>query len=89
MERQLEIQKFHYFDEGNSYAGEKVKDADKGLRLRYRVEPNKEESVFLVYAWKEDLCFQRAHDIEQKTYPFSEEGLEQAVDWLEEKYAAL
>ena len=43
MERQLELQKFHYFDEGNSYAGEKVKDADKGLRLRYRVEPNKEE----------------------------------------------
>ena len=53
------------------------------------MEPNKEESVFLVYAWEEDLCFQRAHDIEQKTYPFSEEGLEQAVDWLEEKYAAL
>ena len=23
MERQLELQKFHYFDEGNTYAGQK------------------------------------------------------------------
>ena len=65
MEHSLELQKFHYFDEGNTYAGQKTKDPDSGLLLRYLVEPV------------------------QKEVPLSEEGLEQALAWLEEQYAAL
>ena len=49
MERQLEVQKFHYFDEGNLYAGEKVKEEAKGLLLRYYVAPDKEAALFHVY----------------------------------------
>ena len=59
MEHSLELQKFHYFDEGNTYAGQKTKDPDSGLLLRYLV------------------------------VPLSEEGLEQALAWLEEQYASL
>ena len=89
MERQLEVQKFHYFDEGNLYAGEKVKDEAKGLLLRYYVAPDKEAALFHVYAWQEDVCFEKAQEKEGRDFPFSEEGLEQARDWLEERYAAL
>lgn len=89
MEHSLELQKFHYFDEGNTYAGQKTKDPDSGLLLRYLVEPDKEAALLRAYAWTEDLCFERAHDKLQKELPLSEEGLEQALAWLEEQYAAL
>ena len=76
MEHSLELQKIHYFDEGNTYAGQKTKDPDSGLLLRYLVEPDKEAALL------------RAHNKLQKEVPLSEEGLEQALAWLEEQYAA-
>ena len=45
MEHSLELQKIHYFDEGNTYAGQKTKDPDSGLLLRYLVEPDKEAAL--------------------------------------------
>ncbi len=89
MERELEMQKFHYFDEGNFYTGQKTKDADAGVLLRYRVAPFKEEAVLRAYAWTEDRSFERAQNVEQREYPLSEEGLEQAVEWLESQYQGL
>ncbi|MFR7485788.1 MAG: hypothetical protein ACLUVP_11070, partial [Acutalibacter sp.] len=74
MEHSLELQKFHYFDEGNTYAGQKTKDPDSGLLLRYLVEPDKEAALLRAYAWTEDLCFERAHDKLQKEVPLSEEA---------------
>lgn len=89
MERQLALQKFHYFEEGNIYAGQKTKDFQKGLLLRYLVEPDKNEGMLRAYAWTEDVCFDRAREKQQKEYPFTEEGLDQAVEWLEEQYRSL
>ncbi len=89
MERQLELQKFHYFDEGNTYAGQKTKDFEKGILLRYLVTPDKEASLIKAYAWKEDLCFDKAHDKLEVEYPLSEDGLSRAVEWLEAQYQAL
>ena len=89
MERELEIQKFHYFEEGNFYAGQKTKDPETGRMLRYRVEPFLKETLLRAYAWTEDLCFERAKNVEQREYPLTEEGLEQAVEWLESRYQEL
>ena len=89
MERQLELQKFHYFEEGNTYAGQKTKDWEKKLLLRYLVEPDKKAELLRAYAWTEDVCFDRAHDKKQMEYPFTEDGLSQAVEWLESQYQAL
>ena len=89
MERQLELQKFHYFDEGNPYVGQKTKDPGQGTLLRYLIKPDKENALLLAYSWTEDLCFERAHEKQERQYPLSEEGLEQAVEWLESQYAAL
>ena len=88
MEHSLELQKFHYFDEGNTYAGQKTKDPDSGLLLRYLVEPDKEAALLRAYAWTEDLCFERAHDKLQKE-TLDRVFLDQALAWLEEQYAAL
>lgn len=89
MERQLDLQKFHYFEEGNTYVGQRTKDPQRGALLRYQVEPDKGAALLRAFAWTEDLCFERAHHKQQREYPLSEEGLEQAVAWLEEQYAAL
>lgn len=89
MERQLELQKFHYFDEGNTYVGQKTKDPGQGTLLRYLIKPDKENALLLAYSWTEDLCFERAHEKQERQYPLSEEGLEQAVEWLESQYSAL
>ena len=83
MERQLELQKFHYFDEGNTYVGQKTKDPGQGTLLRYLIKPDKENALLLAYSWTE------AHEKQEHQYPLSEEGLEQAVEWLESQYAAL
>ncbi len=89
MERQLELQKYHYFEEGNSYAGQRTKDWEKGLLLRYYVEPDKEASLLRAYAWTQDVCFDLAPDKMSQEYPLSEEGLDRAVEWLEEAYRQL
>lgn len=85
----LELQKYHYFEEGNSYAGQKTKDWERKLLLRYFVEPQKEESLLQVYAWTQDVCFDVAQEKQQREYPLSEEGLVQAVEWLENQYEQL
>ena len=89
MEHSLELQKFHYFDEGNTYAGQKTKDPDSGLLLRYLVEPDKEAALLRAYAWTEDLCFERAGEKQEAQFPLSEEGLLQAQAWLKEQYDAV
>jgi hypothetical protein len=89
MERQLELQKFHYFDEGNTYAGQKTKDPDRGALLRYLVTPDKDAALIRAYCWTEDLCFDRAQNKQEKEYPLTEEGLDKAVEWLEGEYQAL
>lgn len=89
MDNQLELQKFHYFEEGNSYAGEKTKDPLRDLRLRYLVAPDKDAALLRAYAWREDVCFQRAQEKDSQEYPLTEEGLDQARAWLEGLYAAL
>ena len=44
MEHSLELQKFHYFDEGNAYAGQKTKDPDSGLLLSQMLEKLKNKA---------------------------------------------
>ena len=86
---EMEIQKLTFFTEGNTFTGSRTKDPATGAMLRYLVRPNAEEARLEAFTWREDLCFERAHDKLQKEVPLSEEGLEQALAWLEEQYAAL
>ena len=53
------------------------------------MEPQKEEGLLQVYAWTQDVCFDVAQEKQQREYPLSEEGLAQAVEWLENQYEQL
>lgn len=54
--------------------------------MRYRVW--KEEELFLTAVYPEPFCYEATPE-EKKTraeFPFTEEGREQAVEWINEQY---
>lgn len=58
-----------------------------GIRgMRYMIE--KQGECILVTIWPEPLCYSKApEEIKQKKeFPFSEEGREQAAEWLNSQY---
>lgn len=85
----MDLQKISFFTEGNTFTGSATKDAKKGLLLRYRVEPDVENGEMKVWAWRKDLCFERAGEKEEKSFLLNERGLEETHAWLQELYDAL
>ena len=57
--------------------------------LRYRVEPDKENEQLKAYAWRKDLCFERAGEKEEREFPMTQQGLEEADTWLQGLFDAL
>lgn len=60
----------------------------KGMRYRLEKTGEKPEEKILVYIWPEPLCFEKteAEKKVKKEFAFSEEGKEQIVQWLNQKY---
>lgn len=60
----------------------------KGIRFMLRQETVEEEKKLKVYLWSEPLGFDATPDGEKlsKLFAFSEEGLNTAIDWLNENY---
>lgn len=85
----MELQKLAYFTEGNTFTGSQTKDPEKEVLLRYRAEPDPSEGGLKVWAWTKDLCFERAGEREEKTFPLNQQGLEEAEAWLQSLYDAL
>ena len=85
MERQLEAQKFHYFDEGNLYAGEKAKEEARACCPLIMWRRTKRPLCFTSMPGRRMSALRRPRKKRAAiSPPFSEEGLEQAWDWLEE-----
>lgn len=60
----------------------------KGMRYMLHQENVEEEKKLQVYLWPEPFCFE-ATPAEQKLvelFPFSEEGLEEAIAWMNHRY---
>ena len=60
----------------------------QGIRFLLRQETVEEEKKLKVYVWSEPFGFDATPN-EQKLsefFAFSEEGLAQAIDWLNERY---
>lgn len=86
---EMEIQKLNFFTEGNTFTGSRTKDWGTGAMLRYLVRPDLEAGMLEAFSWREDLCFERAGEKQEATFPLSEQGLEQLQTWLQEQYAAV
>ena len=79
----LDMQKLVYFTEGNRFAGSHSGD---GRIIRYSVEPNMENERLLAWCWREDLCFEKAKEKSEESFPLTQEGLDALILWLEKKF---
>ena len=62
----------------------------KGMRFLLHQESVDEEKKLKVYVWSEPFGFEATPDEKKlfELFAFSEEGLEQAIAWMNEKHAA-
>ncbi len=62
----------------------------KGMRFLLRQETVDEEKRLKVFVWREPFGFAATPDEKKLTesFAFSEEGLAQAIAWMNEKHAA-
>ena len=79
----LDMQKLVYFTEGNRFA---VSHSGDGRIIRYRVEPDRENERLLAWCWREDLCFEKAKEKSEESFPLTQEGLDALILWLEKKF---
>lgn len=65
-----------YFTSGNDFTG------SVGT-FRFKLQPKEEELLTFVYS---DMAFEFAEIYSQSQFPLTEEGLTQAIAWLEATY---
>ncbi len=60
----------------------------KGIRFLLRQETEDDEKKLKVFLWSEPFGFEATDDDKKlvKLFDFSEDGLSQAIDWLNENY---
>lgn len=63
----------------------------RGMRFMLHQEIVEEEKKLKVYLWSEPFCFEATPDEEKISalFAFSEEGLAQAIDWMNENYESV
>lgn len=85
----MDLQKLTFFTEGNTFTGSRTKDPKTGALLRYLVYPDRENAKLIAYAWRTDVCFERAKERQEASFPLSEQGLSEIQAWLQEQYRAI
>ena len=40
----------------------------------------------LAWCWREDLCFEKAKEKSEESFPLTQEGLDALILWLEKKF---
>lgn len=63
----------------------------KGMRFMLHQEVIEEEKKLKVYLWSEPFCFEATPDEEKISalFEFSEDGLAQAIAWMNENYESI
>ena len=61
-----------------------------GMRYFFRGDDGKKSTTFTVFIYPEPWCFEQTPDEEkqQASFPLSDEGMDQAVAWLWERFNA-
>ena len=61
-----------------------------GMRYYMNGDDGKSSTTFTVWVYPEPWCFEQTPDEEKEsaTFPLSDEGMDQAVSWLYERYEA-
>lgn len=78
MEKEIWIESFDYFKAGNRFAG------SSGL-FCFKIFPEKAEERLRVAIWQGPNCCEKTEQKEERDFEFSEGGLQQAVEWIQEQ----
>lgn len=72
----------------NFYKKEKFRGSYHGMRFQLELEKEEGNDHFNVYVWPGPYTFANTapEKIMKNTFPFTMEGKQQAVDWLNETY---
>ena len=59
-----------------------------GMRYFFRGDDGKSSTTFTVFIYPEPWCFEDTpeEEKEQKTFPLSDEGMDEAIAWLFERF---
>ena len=83
----FEIMDARWFHRAFVYTGS-VTDREKNLDFRYRYEQVQggDDGDALKASTYSDLCYELAQDIEEKTFPWTDEGVEELRAWYQSQY---
>lgn len=75
------------------YAGlkkEAFSGSHKGMRYLMNGDDGKNSTTFTVWIYPEPWCFEQTSDEDKESavFPLSDEGMDQAISWLYERYEA-
>jgi len=76
----FDLSNFTYYENGNVFTGSRD-------RFNFRVAG--EDGAFRVSVWYGLLAFDKAEIAEEKTFPFTPEGLRETGAYLEDRYRAM
>ena len=75
-----------WFHRAFVYTGS-VTDREKNLDVRYRYEQVKgDDGDALKASTYSDLCYELAQDVEEETFPWTDEGVEALKVWYQSQY---
>ena len=81
----IEKENFHIF---NYIKKEEYTASMDGMRYMLKKKENGEEIMLQAAIWPEPYCYAKTQEEykQRKEFPFSEEGVKAAADWLNEQY---
>jgi hypothetical protein len=85
----IDILGLNHYTEGNDFTGSMTHNRQRKLLIRFRIVPDLESSKLKVYCWRSDVCFEKARDLEEATFPLTEAGLDQVRQWVCQNYQQL
>ena len=62
----------------------------QGMRYLLAADNGRDSTTFTAYVYPEPWCFEETPDDEKEgaSFPLSDEGMDQAMDWLHERFDA-
>ena len=74
----------------NGLKKEPFSGSHRGMRYLFQGDDGKSSTTFTVFIYPEPWCFEQTPDEKKESavFPLTEEGMDQAVAWLWERYDA-
>jgi len=88
MDRHFAEMDVKWFERAHFYSGS-IENRERGLDFRFRYEQTKDNDVKALKASTySKWCYEKADDVEERLFPWTEEGVEALKAWFQSQYEA-